>query len=69
MRVELPDVRAMIVEQDKLDKPALIVMDGNGIGLNVFQDLTDRRRAGGPLKHIVPSGNLNLAYPLDTHTH
>jgi predicted phage terminase large subunit-like protein len=65
MRVELPDVRAMIVEQDKLDKPALIVMDGNGIGLNVFQDLTDRGRPGGPLKHILPSGNLNKARTAD----
>jgi hypothetical protein len=60
-RVELPDVRAMIVEQDRLDKPALIVMDGNGIGLNVFQDLTDPRRPGGPLKHILRSGNLDKA--------
>ena len=51
----------MIVEQDKLDKPALIVMDGNGIGLNVFQDLTDPERPGGPLKHILPSSNLDKA--------
>ena len=65
MRVELPDVRAAIVEQDKLDKPALIVMDGNGVGLNVFQDLTDLRRRGGPLKHILPSGNLNKARTAD----
>src|SRR5262249_57402437 len=39
MRVELPDVRTAIAEQDRLDKPALIVMDGNGVGLGVFQDL------------------------------
>jgi predicted phage terminase large subunit-like protein len=65
MRVELPDVRALIVEQDKLDKPALIVVDGNGVGLNVFQDLTDRRRRGGPLNHILPSGNLNKARTAD----
>ena len=34
-------------------------MDGNGVGLNVFQDLTDLRRPGGPLRHILPSSNLN----------
>jgi predicted phage terminase large subunit-like protein len=39
MRVELPDVRTAIVEQDRLDRPALIVMDGNGVGLGIYQDL------------------------------
>jgi hypothetical protein len=39
MRVELPDVRTAIAEQDRLDKPALIVMDGNGVGLGIYQDL------------------------------
>ena len=51
MRIELPDVREAIVTQDTVDKPALIVMDGNGIGLGVFQDL---KRRG--LNNILPGG-------------
>jgi hypothetical protein len=39
MRIELPDVRTAIAEQDRLDRPALILMDGNGVGLGIFQDL------------------------------
>ena len=39
IRVELPDVRTAIAEQDRLDKPALIIMDGNGVGLGIYQDL------------------------------
>jgi len=39
MRVELPDVRTAIREQDQLDRPALIVIDGTGIGLGLVQDL------------------------------
>ena len=39
MRIELPDVRTAIAEQDRLDKPALIVMDGNGVGLAIYQEL------------------------------
>jgi phage terminase large subunit-like protein len=39
-RVELPDVRTAIVEQDRLDRPALVVMDGNGVGLGIYQDLS-----------------------------
>jgi hypothetical protein len=35
MKIELPDVREAIVTQDTVDKPALIVMDGNGISLGV----------------------------------
>ena len=51
IRVELPDVREAIVTHDAVDKPALIVMDGNGIGLGVFQDL--KRRGLG---NILPGG-------------
>jgi hypothetical protein len=43
MQVELPDVRITIAEQDRLDKPALIVMDGNGVGLGTYQDLRQGR--------------------------
>jgi predicted phage terminase large subunit-like protein len=49
MQIELPDVRDAIITQDVADKPALIVMDGNGIGVGVYQDLTRRG-----LTHITP---------------
>jgi predicted phage terminase large subunit-like protein len=39
IRVELPDVRAQILLHNTADKPALILIDGNGIGLGVYQDL------------------------------
>jgi phage terminase large subunit-like protein len=39
MQVELPDVREAIIAHDALDKPAIIVMDGNGIGRGPYQDL------------------------------
>jgi predicted phage terminase large subunit-like protein len=53
MQIELPDVRAIIAAQDKLEHPALIVMDANGVGLGVYQDL---HNAG--LRHLAPSSNL-----------
>jgi phage terminase large subunit-like protein len=52
-RVELPDVRELIIAQDDLDKPALIIMDGVGIGVGVYQDLM---RLG--LKNVMPSGSM-----------
>jgi hypothetical protein len=51
MRIELPDVREAIITQDVTDKPALILMDGNGIGLGVVQDLNRRG-----MKNILPGG-------------
>ena len=48
------DVRELIVAQDNCDKPALIIMDGVGIGQGVYQDLTTRQG----LKHIMPSGSM-----------
>ena len=42
MQVELPDVREAIIAHDALDKPAIIVMDGNGIGRGPYQDLWAR---------------------------
>ncbi len=48
MQVELPDVREAIITQDAVDKPALIVIDGAGIGKGVYQDLLRRG-----LKHVV----------------
>ena len=53
MRVELPDVRVHIAALDEAEKPALIIMDGVGIGMCVYQDLI---RQG--LKHIMPSGSM-----------
>jgi predicted phage terminase large subunit-like protein len=53
MRVQLPDVRDHIAAIDEAEKPALIIMDGVGIGMGVCQDLT---RLG--LKHIMPSGSM-----------
>lgn len=49
MQIELPDVREAIITQNAVDKPALIVMDGNGIGVGVYQDLARRG-----FTHIVP---------------
>ena len=53
VRVELPDVRELIIAQDNADKPALIIMDGVGIGLGVYQDLL---RLG--MKNILASGTM-----------
>ena len=39
VRIELPDVRELIRQQDQLEKPALIMVDGVGLGLGVYQDL------------------------------
>jgi predicted phage terminase large subunit-like protein len=39
LKAELPDVRAAIKVQDKLDTPALIIVDGVGVGLGIVQDL------------------------------
>lgn len=47
-RIELPDARELIRQQDKQDKPALLIIDGVGIGLGVYQEL--RRE----LSHILP---------------
>ncbi|MEC5291820.1 hypothetical protein VSX64_16190 [Aurantimonas sp. C2-6-R+9] len=39
IRAELPEVRAAIKVQDKLDKPALIILDERGAGLGLYQEL------------------------------
>ena len=56
MRRELPDVRAIIAEQDQLERPALIIIDANGIGIGVYQDLWN-----GGLKHVTKTQNLYQA--------
>lgn len=38
LKLELPDVRAAIRLQDKIDKPALIVLDHRGAGWGVYQE-------------------------------
>ena len=53
MQVELPDVREAILGLDGLEKPALIVMDGNGIGRGVYQDLWARG-----FRHILPGESM-----------
>lgn len=53
MRIELPDVREVIRAQDRLDKPALIVIDGVGIGRGIVQEL------GREMRHLLPGGSFN----------
>jgi hypothetical protein len=51
IKVELPQVEAAIKMQDKLDKPALIVLDHRGVGLGIHQRL---RKAGW--LHVTEAG-------------
>ncbi len=63
LKVELPDVRAAIKVHDKLDKPALIIVDGNGVGLGIIQDLHQE-----DYRHVYPatsSANLSTASKID----
>jgi predicted phage terminase large subunit-like protein len=39
LKLELPQVRAAIVSEDKKDKPAIIILDERGVGLGIYQDL------------------------------
>jgi hypothetical protein len=50
MQVEVPDVRTAIAEQDRLDGPALIVMDGNGVGKRNLPGIVSDNESpqGGP---------------------
>ncbi len=56
MQIELPDVREIIAAQDKLERPALIIVDANGIGKGVYQDLARRG-----LKHLTHASGLTHA--------
>ena len=49
MQVELPEVREAIIAHDRLDRPSLIVVDGNGVGRGICQDLWGRG-----FKHLLP---------------
>jgi phage terminase large subunit-like protein len=53
MQVESPDVREAIIAHDSLDKPAIIVMDGNGIGRGPYQDLWARG-----FRHLLPGESM-----------
>ena len=54
LKVELPDVEAAIKAQDKIDDPALIILDERGVGLGVYQRLW---RAG--YEHLTGSTATN----------
>jgi predicted phage terminase large subunit-like protein len=53
VRIELPDVRELIREQDRVDRPALVVVDGVGIGLAIVQEL------GREMRHLLPGGSFD----------
>ena len=53
MRIELPDVREIIREQERLDKPALVIVDGVGIGRGIVQEL------GREMRHLLPGGSFD----------
>ena len=52
-RVELPDVRELIRAQDQQDKPALVIIDGVGIGRSIVQEL------GRETPHLLPGGSFD----------
>ena len=53
MQVELPDVREAMIALDAFDKPAIIVMDGNGIGRGPYQDLWAKG-----FRHLLPGESM-----------
>lgn len=53
VRIELPDVRDLIRNQDRFDNPALVVIDGVGIGRGIVQEL------GREMRHLLPGGSFN----------
>ena len=56
MQVELPDVREAMLGQDRLDRPSLIVMDGNGVGRGIYQDLWERK-----FRHIIAGESITTS--------
>ncbi len=54
IKMELPDVRALIKAQDKLDKPDLIVIDGLGIGIGIYQELR-----GAGYRHLYTANDVS----------
>jgi hypothetical protein len=53
MQLELPDLREAIIAHDSFDKPAIIVMGGNGIGRGPYQDLWARG-----FRHLLPGESM-----------
>jgi len=53
VRVELPDVRELIRNQDRMQKPALVIVDGVGIGRAIVQELSREMR------HLLPGSSFD----------
>lgn len=53
VRIELPDVRELIRNQDRADRPSLVVVDGVGIGRGVVQELSRE------MPHLLPGNSFN----------
>jgi predicted phage terminase large subunit-like protein len=53
VRIELPDVRELIRNQDRADQPALIIVDGVGIGRAIVQELARE------MPHLLPGGSFD----------
>ena len=53
MRIELPDVRELIRNQERIDKPALVIVDGVGIGRAIVQELAREMR------HLLPGNSFD----------
>jgi predicted phage terminase large subunit-like protein len=56
IQVEIPEVREAMIGQGKLDQPALILMDGNGVGRGVYQDLWARG-----FRHVLPGESITTS--------
>ena len=66
MQVELPEVReAISVTIGSIDSPSLIVMDGNGVGRGVYQDLLLGRGLSSPDSRANPSHDFRHRQPED----
>ena len=53
MRIELPDVRELIRNQERIDKPARVIVDGVGIGRAIVQELAREMR------HLLPGNSFD----------
>lgn len=53
VRIELPDVRELIRNQDRVDKPAVVIIDGVGIGRAIVQEL------GREMPHLLPGDSFD----------
>ena len=53
VRIEVPDAQELIRNQDRVDRPALVVVDGVGIGRAIVQELSREMR------HLLPGGSFD----------